>query len=244
MLKNTGVTFSVEGVNIILASKIPANGIAQQQNKVITGKIVDQNGEPIIGANVVEKGTTNGTITNMDGRYSLNVFSNSTLIVSYIGYKSQEIQVGGRNKFDLVLAEDAEHLDEVVVVGYGSMKKSSLTGSVTTVETEKLEGFPSVNVVDALQGRAAGVYINPSRQPGEDPTIRIRGTRSFNASNSPLLIVDGMPGSWENVSSEDIESMEILKDAAATAIYGSRAANGVILITTKSAKKVVSYLSN
>ena len=191
----------------------------------------------MIGVNVVEKGTTNGTITDMDGKFTFNVSPNATLMLSYIGYKAQEIAVNNRTQYNVVLDEDTETLDEVVVVGYGTMKKSSLTGSVTKVETEKLEGFPSVNVVDALQGRAAGVYINPSRQPGEDPTIRIRGTRSFNASNSPLLIVDGMPGSWENVSSEDIESMEILKDAAATAVYGSRAANGVILITTKSAKK-------
>lgn len=228
VLKNTGLTFKVEGVNIILSSSTGFN-IIQQDKKTISGRVVDRNGEPVIGVNVVEKGTTNGTITGMDGKF--------TLMLSYIGYKAQEIAVNNRTQYNVVLDEDTEALDEVVVVGYGTMKKSSLTGSVTKVETEKLEGFPSVNVVDALQGRAAGVYINPSRQPGEDPTIRIRGTRSFNASNSPLLIVDGMPGSWENVSSEDIESMEILKDAAATAVYGSRAANGVILITTKSAKK-------
>lgn len=236
VLKNTGLTFKVEGVNIILSSSTGFN-IIQQDKKTISGRVVDRNGEPVIGVNVVEKGTTNGTITGMDGKFTLNVSPNATLMLSYIGYKAQEIAVNNRTQYNVVLDEDTEALDEVVVVGYGTMKKSSLTSSVTKVETEKLEGFPSVNVVDALQGRAAGVYINPSRQPGEDPTIRIRGTRSFNASNSPLLIVDGMPGSWENVSSEDIESMEILKDAAATAVYGSRAANGVILITTKSAKK-------
>ena len=236
VLKNTGLTFKVEGVNIILSSSTGFN-IIQQDKKTISGRVVDRNGEPVIGVNVVEKGTTNGTITGMDGKFTLNVSPNATLMLSYIGYKAQEIAVNNRTQYNVVLDEDTDALDEVVVVGYGTMKKSSLTGSVTKVETEKLEGFPSVNVVDALQGRAAGVYINPSRQPGEDPTIRIRGIRSFNASNSPLLIVDGMPGSWENVSSEDIESMEILKDAAATAVYGSRAANGVILITTKSAKK-------
>lgn len=236
VLKNTGLTFKVEGVNIILSSSTGFN-IIQQDKKTISGRVVDRNGEPVIGVNVVEKGTTNGTITDMDGKFTFNVSPNATLMLSYIGYKAQEIAVNNRTQYNVVLDEDTETLDEVVVVGYGTMKKSSLTGSVTKVETEKLEGFPSVNVVDALQGRAAGVYINPSRQLGEDPTIRIRGTRSFNASNSPLLIVDGMPGSWENVSSEDIESMEILKDAAATAVYGSRAANGVILITTKSAKK-------
>lgn len=243
VLKNTGLTFKVEGVNIILSSSTGFN-IIQQDKKTISGRVVDRNGEPVIGVNVVEKGTTNGTITGMDGKFTLNVSPNATLMLSYIGYKAQEIAVNNRTQYNVVLDEDTEALDEVVVVGYGTMKKSSLTGSVTKVETEKLEGFPSVNVVDALQGRAAGVYINPSRQPGEDPTIRIRGTRSFNASNSPLLIVDGMPGSWENVSSEDIESMEILKDAAATAVYGSRAANGVILITTKSAKKGENYQLN
>ena len=236
VLKNTGLTFNQEGVNIVLTEKKSALSHTQQGKKIVKGRIVDENGEPVVGANIVEKGTTNGVVSDMDGNYSIEVDEKAELQISYIGYVDYVISVAGKTKVNAVLQENLQNLDEVVVVGYGTMKKSSLTGSVSTVEAEKIEGFPSVNVVDALQGRAAGVYITPARQPGEDPSILIRGTRSFNASNSPLLIVDGMPGNWENLSSEDIESMEILKDAAATAIYGSRAANGVILVTTKSAK--------
>ena len=141
VLKNTGLTFKVEGVNIILSSSTGFN-IIQQDKKTISGRVVDRNGEPVIGVNVVEKGTTNGTITGMDGKFTLNVSPNATLMLSYIGYKAQEIAVNNRTQYNVVLDEDTEALDEVVVVGYGTMKKSSLTGSVTKVETEKLEGFP------------------------------------------------------------------------------------------------------
>lgn len=209
----------------------------QLPTKKITGNIVDINKIPIIGANIIEKGTTNGTITDIDGNFALEIGNNSVILISYIGYLDQEINTSGRSTFNITLLEDTKQLDEVVVVGYGTMRRSSLTGSISRVEAEKIEAFPSTNVLDAMQGQAAGIFITPSRQPGESPSIRIRGSRSLSAGNNPLLIIDGMPGSWDNLVSQDIASMEILKDAAATAIYGSRAANGVVLVTTKSASQ-------
>lgn len=234
----TGIFYSIKDRHIVLtaATVQPVRQEIAQTKRTVTGTIRDDRGESIIGANVMEKGTANGVITDFDGNFSLSVSPNSVLKISYIGYLTVEVPVGNQSTFTIVMREDTQTLDEVVVVGYGTMKRSSLTGSTSRIDSEKLAGYPSVNVVDAMQGRAAGVYITPARQPGEDPQILIRGSRSLKAGNSPLLIVDGMPGSWENLSSENIESMEILKDASATAIYGSRAANGVILVTTKSAK--------
>ncbi len=216
---------------------------AQQQGKTITGKVTDINGEPIIGANIIEVGTTNGTVTDIDGNFSLKVGDDAVIRISYIGYIEQEINTTGKTNFQIVMEEEVSALDEVIVVGYGTMKKSSLTGSISRVESAQIETFPSTNVVDAMQGQAPGIYVVPSRQPGESPTIHIRGTRSLSASNSPLLIIDGMPGSWDNLVSQDIASMEILKDAAATSIYGSRASNGVVLVTTKAAAQGISKLN-
>lgn len=209
----------------------------------IKGIVRDESGEPLPGVNVLIKGSTEGTITDINGGFLLNVDKNTTLVFSFVGYIGQEILVGDQSHIDVVLRSDTKALEEVIVVGYGTMKRSSLTGAVSTIDTKKIETFPSVNVMDAMQGQAAGVYISPSRQPGEEPSIRIRGSRSLSASNSPLLIIDGMPGSWDNLVSSDVESMEVLKDAAATAIYGSRAANGVILVTTKAAARGINKLT-
>jgi TonB-linked SusC/RagA family outer membrane protein len=207
-------------------------------DKNVRGGVKDENGEALPGVNVLLKGTQKGTSTNANGVFDLEVSGeNPILIVSFVGYVSQEIQLGGQSQLEIQMVSDQKALEEVVVVGYGTMKRSSLTGSVSTIDAKQIETFPTVNVLNALQGQAAGVFISPSRQPGEAPSIRIRGSRSLSASNSPLLIIDGMPGSWDNLVSSDVESMEVLKDAAATAIYGSRAANGVILVTTKSAAK-------
>ncbi len=211
--------------------------------KEISGKVTDAGGESLPGVNILIKGTTEGTITDSEGNFILNTESNAVLVISFVGYISQELTVGDKTRIEVVLLSDTKALDEVVVVGYGTMKRSSLTGSVSTIDTKQIETFPSVNVMDAMQGQAAGVYISPSRQPGEEPSIRIRGSRSLSASNSPLLIIDGMPGSWDNLVSSDVESMEILKDAAATAVYGSRAANGVILVTTKAAARGINKLN-
>ncbi len=209
-----------------------------QQQKTINGKVNDPKGLPLPGVTVLVKGTTNGTVSGADGNYSLgNVPLNTTLVFSFVGMKTQEVAVGNQISINVTMEEETVGIEEVVAIGYGTVQRSSVVGSSARINTEEIEGFPSVNVVDAMQGRAAGVYVLPSRQPGEDPKILIRGSRSLKASNNPLLIIDGMPGSWDNINSEDIAAMEVLKDAAATAIYGSRAANGVILITTKSAGK-------
>jgi TonB-linked SusC/RagA family outer membrane protein len=209
----------------------------------IKGVVRDESGETLPGVNVLIKGTSTGTITDVNGDFVLNADNNAILVFSFVGYINKEVPVGDQTQIEVVLLSDTKALDEVVVVGYGTMKRSSLTGSVSTIHAKKIETFPSVNVMDAMQGQAAGVYISPSRQPGEEPSIRIRGSRSLSASNSPLLIIDGMPGSWDNLVSSDVESMEVLKDAAATAIYGSRAANGVILVTTKSAAKGINKMT-
>lgn len=246
ILKEKNMNYTMEGNHIILSTigktiasekEETVTDNVQQQKKTITGTIVDINGEAIIGANIVEAGTTNGTVTDVDGKFSLNVENDAVINISYIGYLEQKISTVGKTSFNIVLREDTQTLDEVVVVGYGTMRRSSVTGSSSSVKTEQIEAFPSTNVVDALQGQAAGIFVTPSRQPGESPSIRIRGSRSLSAGNDPLLIIDGMPGSWDNLVSQDIESMEILKDAAATAIYGSRAANGVVLVTTKAASQ-------
>lgn len=200
----------------------------------VTGVVKDKTGEPIIGASVIEIGTSNGTITDFDGNFSLSIPNGSKIQVSYIGYKSQTIQAVGEKSINVILKEDSETLDEVVVVGYGAVKKSDLTSSISTVKGKELEKTVSGNPLNALQGKVSGVQItNTSGAPGSTPRIIIRGVTSQNGV-SPLYVVDGIPGvSLNSISSSDILSMEILKDAAATSIYGSRGANGVVLVTTK-----------
>ncbi len=214
---------------------------ASAQNKSVSGTIVDSNGESVIGASVLVKGTTNGTITDLDGKFNLTgVPTSGTLVISYVGYVTQSIPVAGKTSFKIVLKEDTKTLDEVVVVGYGTMKKSDLTGAMARMTSKQIEDRPVQNALQAMQGKAAGVDITTNNRPGELGDIRIRGNRSLLADNSPLYVIDGIPmtaGSMADVNPNDIESMEILKDASATAIYGSRGANGVILITTKKGKE-------
>ena len=221
-----------------LFSLVTMNGYAQ--GKAVTGKIIDSTGEPVIGASVLVKGTSNGVISDIDGNFSLQGVANDAILqISFVGYKSQEISVAGKSKIDVTLVEDTEMLDEVVVVGYGVQKKSDVTGALASVSSEELNTKPVSNAFEALQGKAAGVDITSSQRPGELGDIRIRGNRSLNASNSPLYVVDGVPlnsGGIETITPRDIESIDILKDASSTAIYGSRGANGVILITTKRGK--------
>lgn len=205
------------------------------QKVFIQGTVKDKVGESVIGASVVEKGTTNGTITDFDGNFALEVPANATLVISYIGYKTQEIPVAGKKKIQIILKEDTETLDEVVVIGYGSARKSDVTGSIASVGGDKLREVPATNITYALQNRVAGVDMaQTSSQPGASMQIRIRGTRSLTASNDPLVVLDGIPfmGNLSDINPGDIKSMDILKDASSTAIYGSRGANGVILITT------------
>ena len=207
--------------------------------KTVTGTVLDELGEPLPGVNVVVKGTTNGATTDLDGNFSIaNVADKSVLVVSFIGYTTQEISVGSRSNFQIKLAEDAEMLEEVVAIGYGTAKKGSLTGSVAKVNSEKLGDRPITDVATALQGQMAGVEIrSTSGQPGQDTQIRVRGAASIHANSDPLYVVDGV--ATDNINSinpNDIESIEVLKDASSSAIYGSRGANGVVLITTKHGK--------
>ncbi len=206
----------------------------------VSGKVTSQSGESIPGTNVLEKGTTNGTVTDAEGKYTITVGSeNVTLVFSFIGFISQDISVGGRTVIDIVLTEDATTLSEVVVVGYGVQKKTDLTGAIASIPVDQLSQFPTARVDQALQGRTSGVYVlNTDGSPGGATNIRIRGLNSINGGNEPLVVIDGLQGGTLNsLNPNDIATMEILKDASATAIYGSRGANGVIIITTKLGKK-------
>ncbi len=221
---------------------------ASAQNKTVSGTVLDKTGETVIGASVLVKGTTNGTITDFDGKFTLqNVPADGTIEISFVGYKTVNVPVKGQSTIKVTLEEDTETLEEVVVIGYGTMKKSDVTGSLTRVTSATIEERPVQNALQAMQGKAAGVEITTNSRPGELGDVRIRGSRSIDNSNDPLYVVDGIPltaGSINDLNPNDIESMEILKDASATAIYGSRGANGVVLITTKkgtSGKATISY---
>ena len=212
---------------------------AQAQGRAISGKVSDTGGSPLPGVSVTVKGTTQGAITDAAGKFSTQVANNATLVFSYIGYKAQEVKVGSQSTVDVSLEDDAASLNEVVVVGYGSQKKSQLTGSISSVSGKEIAELPITNARQALQGRAAGVDVTQAgSKPGGGAQIRIRGRRSFNASNDPLYVVDGIPLSSgiDDINPSDITSMEVLKDASATAIYGSRGSNGVVIITTKRGK--------
>ena len=210
------------------------------QNLSVNGVVKDKNGETIIGASVVEKGNpTNGTITDLDGKYSLTVSSKSTIVFSYVGMKTHEELVNGRSRIDIVMTDDAQALEEVVVIGYGAVKRKDLTGSVATVSSEALTAVPVASATEALTGKMAGVQITTTEgSPDAEMKIRVRGGGSITGDNSPLLIVDGFPvESISDIPASDIEDITVLKDASSTAIYGSRGANGVILVTTKSGKE-------
>lgn len=225
----TGVYYAMEGKNIMLMKKN-----TQQQDNKVTGVVKDANGDPIIGANVTVKGESIGTITDIDGRFILNAPSDAVLQITYIGYVAQDVKIDNRKEVVVTLVEDTETLDEVVVVGYGTQKKVNLTGSVGNVSLDDLGNRPITNASNALQGTVSGVYaLQRSGQPGSDGSvINIRGVGTLNNSD-PLVLIDGFPGSMSDVDASDISSISVLKDAASAAIYGNRAANGVVLITTK-----------
>ena len=216
-------------------------GFAQSGQLTVHGKVTDPTGAPVAGASVVVAGTMNGTSADVNGNYTLTkVASDAVLQVSFIGYVSEEEAVNGRTTVNFILHEDNELLEEIVVVGYGQMKKSDLTGSVASVKTESITNVPANSIESLMQGRIAGVQItNNSQEPGASSIVRVRGNSSVNGSNAPLLVVDGFPfgdaGNLSQINPQDIVSMEVLKDASASAIYGSRGANGVILITTNKA---------
>ncbi|MEY8552950.1 TonB-dependent receptor [Bacteroides uniformis] len=204
------------------------------QQITVQGVVKDQTGETVIGASVMEKGTTNGTITGIDGDFSLNMSPNGTLVVSFVGYKTQEVQVKGQKQLLVVLSEDAEMLDEVVVIGYGTMKKSDLTGAVSSIGNKDIKDSPVSNLGQAIQGKISGVQIVDAGKPGDNVSIKIRGLGSINNCD-PLVVIDGVPTDLglSSLNMADVERLDVLKDASATAIYGSRGANGVVMITTK-----------
>ena len=235
MFAGTDIIYAMQGNNILLMQK---DAVVQQSGKVVTGTIVDPSGMPVIGANVMVKGTTNGTITDMDGKFSLEVEEGATLQISYIGYANQEIKVGNQKTLSIALKEDAEALDELVVVGYGTQKKVNLTGAVAQVGSKLIENRSITNLGQALQGQIANLNVTlGSGDPGTGAEYNIRGTTSL-SGGSPLVIIDGVPdGNLNMINPNDIESVSVLKDAASSAIYGARAAYGVILVKTKSGKK-------
>ena len=209
------------------------------QSKTVQGSVTDAAGAPLIGVSVTVKGTTTGVTTDAQGKYSIKVpNAQAVLVFNYLGYVTQETTVGAKNTIDISLAEDAENIDEVVVIGYGAVKKRDLTGAVQSVKSEDIVMTPTGNVMEALQGKVAGLDITRSSgKAGAGVNMALRGNRSINGSNKPLFIIDGVEGNYEDLNTNDIQSVEILKDASSTAIYGSAGANGVIIITTKSGTK-------
>lgn len=229
--------FKISDRQVTVTKKAPA---VQQQGSTIkvTGQVFDENGETIPGANVTVKGNTSiGTVTDIDGNFTLSVPKGTTLVVSFIGYASHEIVVKDANKVTVNLAPDAEALDEVVVVGYGMQRKSSITGSISSIKADKLKDITTPSVANMLQGKVAGAVVAPtSGRPGEGVSIRVRGIGSIRGNVEPLWVIDGVVGaSSADLNPNDIETISILKDGSATALYGSRGANGVIQVTTKRA---------
>lgn len=240
ILSHTNLNYRVVGRQITIYKNLSKktetyeskSSIPEQQKRKISGIVKDKNGEPIIGANIVEEGTTNGTVTDIDGKFSLNVENDATIHISYIGYSEQRIATTGKTAFNITLSEDTKALDELIVVGYGTMKKSDLTGAISSVSSRDFIDMAVSSSNSILAGKAPGVTIRKSNAaPGAGHIIRVRGANSLMGSNDPLIVVDGNYGGLPDMY--EIESIEILKDASATAIYGSRGANGVILVTTK-----------
>ena len=246
LLTGTKVAYEIKNNKIYFIEK-ESEITTPSKRKKVTGIVTDATGEPIIGANVVERNVkTNGVITDIDGQFSLEIDVNGELLVTYIGYVAQNVSTKGKESFKIVLQEDTQTLEEVVVVGYGSQKKLNLTGSVATVGSEELTERPITNVTAAIQGAVPGMTITSGQgRPGQDAgTIRVRGTGTLNNSD-PYILVDGIEtGTMNSIDPNDIESISVLKDAASAAIYGSKAANGVILITTKRPKGETTFQLN
>jgi len=234
VLKNTGITYQVNNKAIIL--NYQSVSVAQQDRKQVTGMVSDELGEPVIGANVVEKGTMNGVVTDFDGHFSIFVQENATLQTSYVGYLTHELVLRNQQQVQITLIEDSRSLDEVVIVGYGTQKKVNLTGSVSSVNSEVLQNRPITQASQALSGLVAGVTVSQSssRPDADGASIRIRGLGTFSsAGSSPLVLIDGMDASLNDIDPNNIKTISVLKDAASASIYGTRAANGVILVETK-----------
>jgi TonB-linked SusC/RagA family outer membrane protein len=248
---NTDIGYDFENNYIVLSKKAHQNATwiaelirtAQQQKRTITGKVTDEAGEPVIGANIIEKGTTNGTVTDVDGNFSLQVAENAVLQISYIGYLPQDINTSNKTTFNIVLVEDTKALEELVVIGYGTARKIDLTGSISSLGGDQLRMKSTPQLSSQMQGQMAGVQITRSSgDPSAGATIRVRGVTTM-STNDPLVIVDGIPGTLTDIAPEDVRDIQVLKDAASAAIYGSRAAAGVILVTTKRAQNNEFHLS-
>ncbi|GBU08227.1 hypothetical protein AwDysgo_15580 [Bacteroidales bacterium] len=234
LLTGTQLRFEKKANNqIVLVPRASANEAIQPANKKTIGTIIDENGEPIIGASVVVKGTTLGTVTDIDGKFELATPENSVLVFTYLGYSRQEMRVSNQKSLSVKLIEDTQSLDEVVVIGYGTQRKGNIATSISSVRSEVLQNRPTSTLGEALQGQVAGLSIVSTSRPGSSPSIQLRGATSLNGGGSPLVLVDGVPSDFNFLNTEDIESINVLKDAASAAIYGSRAANGVMLITNK-----------
>ncbi|MDO5000283.1 MAG: TonB-dependent receptor plug domain-containing protein, partial [Bacteroidales bacterium] len=244
ILSGQDVTFTIVGKNIIVSRKTENAAAAQQARGMVSGQVLDAKGEPVIGAGVYVKGRQNtGVITDVDGRFSIQAPAGSVLTVSCLGYLDQDVTVSNSaTPVRVVLEEDAIMLQEAVSVGYGNLPKRSLTTAVSTVKTDKIEKMPVGTLGESLYGQLPGLYIvQGDGQPGSNVSMRIRGTGSLTASSDPLFVIDGFPTNdasfFSNLSAEDIENITVLKDAASAAIYGSRAGNGVVMITTKRGQK-------
>lgn len=253
LFTDTNIGYELKGKHIILTKKTAAKkGNAAPNRKYtnrttikVTGQVLDSHGEPIIGASIKEKGSSTGAVTDMDGNFIIDVHVGSNLEVSYLGFQTKTVK-SSYSPIKVMLNEDTAALDEIVVVGYGTMKKSDLTGSTANIKTEALTSNVTGNALESLQGKVSGVAVFNNNKPGSSPSIRVRGSGSISASNEPLYVIDGFPlmdGDLRDLNPADIESMEILKDASSTAIYGSRGANGVVMITTKSGKEGTKRLS-
>ncbi|NJK96914.1 MAG: TonB-dependent receptor plug domain-containing protein [Bacteroidales bacterium] len=251
ILGKNGLAYKVIDKNFIVV--LPDAALQQQK---VTGTVTDgATGEPIVGANIIIEGTTMGTVTDINGKFNLDIpKSGSVLVISFLGYVTEHLVVDNQSSVEIKLVPDVQNLDEVIVIGYGTVKKSDLTGSVSAIKSEEFKKLPMTSLDQGIQGRAAGVQVtNTSGAPGGQVSIRVRGGNSLSSSNEPLYVIDGFPvaaggmaGGYNNsslannpmatINPNDIESIEILKDASAAAIYGSRGANGVVLITTKRGK--------
>lgn len=247
--KNNNLSYTITGKHIII-TKIRTD-LQTQTSRKITGIVTDENGEPIIGANVVEKGTTNGTVTDIEGRFMLNVTNDAILQISYIGYNVQNVKTTAKSSYSIVLKEDAEILDEVIVIGYGTAKRKDFTGSVSSVKLENspVALTPNLNALESLKGNISGLNVGASNTAGGSPSLQIRGQNSISGSNDPLIVLDGVVylGSIRDINPNDIATIDVLKDATSAAAYGSRSANGVVAITTKkgtSEKPVISFNAN
>ena len=234
----TNVRYSVLDKKIILSVEVQSP--QQEKKMIVSGIILDVQGEPVIGASIQEKGVVGkGTVSDLDGKFKLTVASDAILVISYIGFQSLEVKVGNRTNLSVVLKEDHQLLDEVVVIGYGTMEKRAVTSSITSISSKDLvTGMGGSTIATALKGKISGMNVSETSSPNASASFQLRGVASINASSSPLIVIDGIPGGdLRSISQEDIQSIDVLKDASAGAIYGTRAAGGVILVTTKKAKE-------